>query len=131
MTNSTTDVYDPHEHADQLGLTVAYQHLRVNCGMYIPGRQIILLRRGMRVATERSVLAHEIAHHLADDRRTDGVWSLRQERRADLSASRRLIPADRLRQLAQWSGDPREWAIDLQVTGDILLAYLNGQKDSA
>ncbi|WP_120338089.1 ImmA/IrrE family metallo-endopeptidase [Cryobacterium soli] len=129
--NSTTDVYDPHEHAEQLGLTVAYQSLRANFGMYIPGRKIILLRRGMKVATERSVLAHEIAHYLADDRRTDGVWSIRQERRADLAASRRLIPAERLRQLTMWSSDPREWAIDLQVTGDILLAYINGQKDSA
>lgn len=128
---NSTDVYDPAVHADQLGLTVVYQSLRANCGMYIPGRKLILLRRGMKVATERSVLAHEIAHYLADDRHTDGVWSIRQERRADLEASRRLIPAGRLRQLAMWSSDPREWAIDLQVTGDILLAYINGQKDIA
>lgn len=131
MTNSTTDVYDPHIHADQLGLTIAYQPLRTNFGMYIPGRQLVILRRGMKVATERSVLAHEIAHHLADDRPTNGVWALRQERRADLAASRRLITPERLRLLTLWSNDPREWAIDLQVTGDILLAYLNGQKDSA
>ncbi|TFD47613.1 ImmA/IrrE family metallo-endopeptidase [Cryobacterium sp. Hh7] len=129
--NLTTDRYDPHEHADHLGLTVAYQSLRSNFGLYVPGRKIIILRRGLKTATERSVLAHEVAHFLADDHHTDGLWSIRQERRADLSAARRLISARRLKQVSEWSHDPREWAIDLQVTGDILLAYLNAESRAA
>lgn len=130
LTSSTTS-YDPHAHAHALGLTVEYQNLRTDFGLYVPQSDLILLRPRMRAATERSVLAHEIEHHLSAHRRVTGVWSVRQERHADLGAARRLISPERMREVSQWSQDPREWAIDLQVTGDILLAYLNGMKKPA
>lgn len=78
----------------------------------------------MTVATERSVLAHEILHHLHNDRRTTGVWNVRQERRADEGAALNLIAPDQWRDVTAWSTDPREWAIELRVTAEILLAYM-------
>ncbi len=116
--------YDPFAHAVDLGLRVEYQTLRTSHGLYVPGREMILLRPRMRAATERSVLAHEILHHLHRDRRTDGVYSLRQERRADEGAALNLITEDRWQDVTSWSRDPEEWAIELRVTADILLAWM-------
>lgn len=121
---NSTDEYDPFDHAHRLGLTIEHQQLRTGYGLYIPQSSLILLRPKMKVATERSVLAHEIQHHLQAHRKVTGVWSIRQERSADLGAARELIREDRLRELQAWSQDPREWAIELNVTGDLLLAYL-------
>ncbi len=122
--SSLKDEYDPWEHAERLDLTVAYQNLRTAHGLYVPGRDLVLLRPRMKVATERSVLAHEIEHHLNRDRRASGVWNLRQERRADEGAAQRLITPDRWRDVTAWSSDPGEWAVELRVTIDILLAYM-------
>lgn len=116
--------YDPHEHAEQLGLSIVYQPLRTGYGLYVPGRDIVLLRPRLRVAVERSVLAHELAHHIHAHRRTTGVWSLRQERQADLTAAHNLIDPNRLHDLQLWTSDAGEWCRELQVTGDLMLAYL-------
>ena len=124
MTSSPGDEYDPFAHAARLGLRVEYQSLRTDFGLYVPGRDLILLRPRMRVATERSVLAHEILHHLHQDRQVAGVYSLRQERRADEGAAENLIDLARWKEVTSWSRDPAEWAVELRVTGDILLAYL-------
>lgn len=128
MKSSTTDGYDPHEHAEQLGLHVEYQRLNTAFGLYVAGRDLVLLRPRMKAATERSVLAHEILHHLHSDRRVGGVWDIRQERRADQGAALNLITPEQWRDVTSWSSDPREWAIELRVTGEILLAYMNLQK---
>lgn len=118
------DDYDPYAHAEQMGLTIEYQQLRTDYGLYVPQSNLVLLRPRMTVTVERSVLAHEIQHHIHSHRRTSGVWSLRQERIADLEAARQLITPERLHDAQLWSSDPAEWCIDLRVTGDILLAYL-------
>lgn len=117
-------IYDPHRHADELGLTVVYQPLRTGHGLYVPGRDIIILRPRLKAAVERSVLAHEVAHHLHAHRRTTGVWSIRQERQADLTAARNLIDPARLRHAQRCSPDPAEWCRELDITGDLLLAFL-------
>jgi len=73
----------------------------------------------------RCVLAHEIQHYLAGDRRVPSLpWTVRQERRADRAAARRLIDPNALFDLQQSSDDPGVCAYELGVTGDILLAYL-------
>jgi len=123
-TTGKTTKYDPHEHAETLGLQVEYQRLNTGHGLYVPGRDLVLLRPRMTAATERSVLAHEILHHLHNDRRASGVWSLRQERRADEGAALNLISPEQWRDVTAWSKDPREWAIELRVTAEILLAYM-------
>jgi hypothetical protein len=122
---SSTDGYDPHEHAERLGLQIEYQRLNTAYGLYVSGRSLVLLRPRMKVVTERSVLAHEILHHLHSDRRMNGAWNVRQERRADEGAALNLISPQQWDDVTRWSSDPREWAIELRVTGDILLAYMN------
>jgi hypothetical protein len=80
----------------------------------------------MRATTERCVLAHEIQHHLMDDRRVPSLpYTVRQERRADLGAARNLIDPQALFELQRSHDDPGVWAYELGVTGEILLAYLN------
>jgi Zn-dependent peptidase ImmA (M78 family) len=124
LTHSPRDEYDPFAHAARLGLRVEYQSLRTAFGLYVPGRDLIMLRPRMRTATERSVLAHEILHYLHDDRRVAGIYSLRQERRADEGAASNLITDARWREVTSWSRDPAEWAVELRVTADILMAYI-------
>jgi Zn-dependent peptidase ImmA (M78 family) len=120
----TSNDYDPFQHAEELGLRVEYQSLRTAFGLYVPGQDLILLRARMKSATERSVLAHEIEHYLQQDRRVSGIYSIRQERRANEGAALRLIPTDLWNDVRAWSSDPREWAIELQVTAEILLARM-------
>jgi Zn-dependent peptidase ImmA (M78 family) len=79
----------------------------------------------MSTAVARCVLAHEIQHHLAGDRRVPSLpWTMKQERKADRAAARNLIDPNALFQLQQSTGDPGVWAYELGVTGEILLAYL-------
>ena len=120
-----TVTYDPHAHAEALGLQVAYHPLRTDWGLYVPDHKLVLLRPRMRASTERCVLAHEIQHHLAGDRRRTDIWSARQERLSDERAALHLIDRRRLQEAALLSPDPGQWALELGVTGDILLAYLN------
>lgn len=124
-TRNTSMTYDPFQHADELGLQVEYQRLRSALGLYIHDEHRIILRTGLRARTERSVLAHEIAHHLHNDVPVESFWTPRQERRADRTAAQMLINPKRLHQAQQASPDPGRWAAELDITGDILLAYLN------
>jgi Zn-dependent peptidase ImmA (M78 family) len=118
--------YDPFQHADELGLRVEEQTLRTTHGLYIPGRDLVILKRGVSHTVARCVLAHEIQHYLAGDRRVPSLpWTIRQERRADLAAARRLIDPNALFDLQRSTDDAGVWAYELQVTGDILLAYLS------
>lgn len=87
-------MYDPHEHAHDLGLTVVYDdELPVDrCGEYRFDHGIVVLRSDLGRVRERCVLAHEIVHWeqedvVTGDARIDG----KAERYADLVAARRLI----------------------------------------
>ena len=122
MAQVTTSDYNPFQHAEELGLQVEYQTLRTAFGLYVPGRDLILLRPRMKLATERCILAHEIDHYLHRDRRVNGIYSLRQERRADEGAALRLIPDDRWNDVRRWTHNLVDAAIELQVTLDIALA---------
>lgn len=103
---------------------MVYQTLRIGPGLYIPDRNIIMLRPRMKAASERSVLAHEIGHHLHGHRRIAGTWSIKQERQADLIAARHLISNDALTTAQRNSRNPADWCLELEVSGEILLAYL-------
>lgn len=117
--------YDPHAHADELGLEVRYHPLRTCFGLYVADESLILLRPKMRAAVERSVLAHEIAHHLLGHTSAQpGVWGLKQEHAADRWAATALIDDRRLRDLARATPDRARWAIELGVSGDLLDVYL-------
>lgn len=117
--------YDPHAHADELGLTVQHYPLRTCQGLYVPEERLILVRPRLRAAVERSIVAHEIGHHLLGHNTAQpGVWGIKQERHADLYAARALINPDRLRDLARATPDKGRWAIELGVSGDLLDTYL-------
>ncbi|MDM4761931.1 ImmA/IrrE family metallo-endopeptidase [Galbitalea sp. SE-J8] len=108
-----------------MGLRIEYQRLRTDLGLYVPTADLIILRPRLSRSTERSVLAHEIQHHLLAHRRVSGAWSLRQERHANIRAAQWLVDPIRLRDVQRWSRDPAEWCVELGVTGDIMLAYLS------
>jgi len=90
---TTTGVYDPEAHADELGLAVRAHLLPGRrWGAYLPDRGLILLRPGMRRALRRWALAHEVAHHLAGDGGcADPRARARAERAAEEWAAARLV----------------------------------------
>lgn len=59
-----------------------------HAGVYLHHRRLILIRRGLRPWTYRSVLAHELGHAVYGD---DEHNNLRMERRADQWAAEILI----------------------------------------
>jgi len=120
-----TDLYDPRQHAADLGVPIVEYPLRADLGRYIPDLHTILIRPRMRAALERSVLAHEVVHAERRESQTGvALLDLRMERNADTTASLRLIEEDRLIDLMQWSPDAGRWAIELGVTADILEARI-------
>lgn len=116
--------YDPHRHAEDLGITVHYRRLRTCSGLYVPELRVIFLQPRMHRIHERSVLAHEIVHAEYDDRGRED----HQERRADRVAARRLIAPDDLREVALLSDDPGAWALELDVTDHMLDVWLRDQE---
>ncbi|UAJ79995.1 hypothetical protein IT072_02640 [Leifsonia sp. ZF2019] len=83
------------------------------------------MRPRLSQTVRRCVIAHEVQHYLAGDRRIPTIHgTLKQESRANRAAARRLIDPNALFQLQQETEDPGVWAFELQVTGDILMAYL-------
>lgn len=113
--------YDPHEHAEVLGIELHYGRLRSGNGLWVPDHRAILLQRGMRVIQERSVLAHELGHadlgH-RDDRPKHEVM-------ADRYAANNLIDHERFRELVTWTPDAARLSLELGVTTKLMQVYLN------
>lgn len=110
--------------AEELGLTVV-ERRGLKIGGYHDGSMTIRLNPGMPRRIARSVLAHEIAHHVFGDQHTHfGPARARQERRADEWAALRLITldaygeAERLR-----AGHAPSMAHDLNVTVELVEAF--------
>lgn len=77
--------------ATELGLTVVERH-GVHQSGYAPGSSHVVLRPGMRGRVLRSVLAHEIGHHVLGHRPTGfGPMRKRQEHQANEWAAHQLI----------------------------------------
>lgn len=112
--------YDPFEHAERLSIDVVFGRLRSSNGLWVPERRTIILKRGMRVMLERSVLAHELGHvclgHLESTTRNEFL--------ADRWAARKLISPDHLAAVARIHEDPAQWCIELDVTPHLLETYL-------
>jgi Zn-dependent peptidase ImmA (M78 family) len=117
----TTSRYDPHQHADDLGLTVIYRPLRTDNGLFIPDLDVIFLRPRMHKVLERSVLAHEIAHHVLAHRSTAPKFEVQANRYA---AAKLIDPVrfDDLRR--ERPGQPTLWCAELEVSPQILQAWL-------
>lgn len=78
--------------SDELGLHII-EAGGTHAGGYRPGENVIRLRPGMSRRATRTVLAHEIGHHLLGHRPTHfGPVLARQERSANEWAARELIP---------------------------------------
>lgn len=110
--------------ADDLGLTVVEHHGEHTSGYY-PGERFVRLTPGMPRRVSRSVLAHEIGHHVLGHQPTDiRVVRVRQEQSAQEWAARRLIAprlyieAERLRE-----GHVPSIAFDLNVSDELVLVY--------
>lgn len=122
MTHSPA--YDPYDHAERLGIHVVSGRIRSSNGLWIAEERMIILKRGLRVAHERQVLAHELGHALLGHTTT----TPRHERQADRWAARKLIEPTRLADVASMSPDPGVWAIELGVTEDLMDLYLRDRQ---
>lgn len=124
-------MYDPWEHAEQLGLSVRYTPSLGTMGLYEHGTIWLLPDMAQRV--ERCVLAHELSHAVHGDEPTnDRALYARREQRADREAARWLISEGDLRRCAQTTDDMGAWALELDVTGWILTARLQDiEKENA
>lgn len=123
---STGLSYTPAEILDELGITVVRTWLRDTWGAWSRDRQRIVIASGLGYVQERSVLAHELEHVYAGDTECSNPFArIRQERRADLLASRKLIAISDLAEVAQWAGDPHTAAAELHVTQRLLEVRLD------
>lgn len=113
--------YDPHEHAEQLGVHIVYGLLRTGYGLWVPDRCMIILLPRMRVIQERSVLAHECAHAALAHRDNRP----KHEVLADRYAAEHLIDHARFGELVTWIPDAARLSLELGVTTKLMQVYLN------
>lgn len=110
--------------ARDLGLTVIEQPGK-HLGGYRPDDNTIRLTPNLPQRAARSVLAHEIGHHLLGHRPTPfGPLRARQERAADEWAARHLITLDGYREAEMLrDGHLPSIAHDLGVAYELAVAY--------
>ncbi|MDX3455102.1 ImmA/IrrE family metallo-endopeptidase [Streptomyces sp. ME02-8801-2C] len=122
FTNHAGLHYAPALELEQLGIRVVRTWLRDTWGAWSRERRdVIVVASGLSEVQERCVLAHELEHVLADDADCDGrLASVRQERRADLEAARKLVAISDLAEVAQWANDIHTAAAELRVTERLL-----------
>lgn len=90
--------------------------------------KVILLERGVAAAVRRSSLAHAVAHLDLGHIPAKGWFDRRQEHEADQLAARRLVRIERLAEVARWTRDVSEAAVELDVdqrTLRIRMAHLH------
>ncbi len=107
--------------ATDLGLTVV-ERRGVHRSGYRPGDNTIHLTPGMRGRVLRSVLAHEIAHHVLGHHPTDfGPIRKRQEAEANRWAARHLITPEAYAEAERdRDGHLPSMAFDLNVSDELV-----------
>ncbi|MAM53387.1 ImmA/IrrE family metallo-endopeptidase [Microbacterium sp. UBA3394] len=112
------------DYARELGLHVIEKKGR-HIGGYHAGSSTIRLDPGMPRRVARSVLAHEIAHHIFGDEPTPfGPARATQERRANEWAALRLIDPDAYADAESYlHGHMAAMAVELDVTVEIVEAF--------
>ncbi|MGW7688928.1 ImmA/IrrE family metallo-endopeptidase [Streptomyces asiaticus] len=108
--------YEPTRACREFGIPVERMRLRDTWGAWIPNRRLIILTTGLSPAEERCVLAHQVEHALVADTAGCGIGpyansvrhqfsslTIRQERRADREAARKLIPDSHVAAVARWA----------------------------
>lgn len=114
-------MYDPYQHAEELGLTILHRPIRTAHELWLPEHNTVVLRSGLRVVHERSALAHGIAHALlahVDDRP-------KHEIQADRLAAANLIDLDECREVMKWAPDCHRLARELGVSTRLARVFLN------
>ncbi|MCU1677671.1 MAG: hypothetical protein JWM93_2429 [Frankiales bacterium] len=103
-------------------LVLDRQHIE-ELGRYYAAERAIVVRRGLLLVEERSVLWHELAHWIRGDRRCDS--GTRDEVACDRLAARLAVPVEAL--IAAWrvSQDVHEVADMLKVTPQLLQVRLD------
>lgn len=121
---------DLHAHARHLGVRLR-RHTGGPKGVYHHPTRTISTRRGMSIQQYRSTLAHELGHAYYGDIPRRGIYSVRQETRADSYAARLLITHEAFLDAAAWhNGHLGGIADELEVTHHLLLRWIadNGRK---
>lgn len=110
--------------ADELGIIVV-ERRGLRLGGYHDRSSTIRLNPDMPRRVARSVLAHEIAHHVfADQHSQYGPVNAKQERRADEWAALHLIRPEAFAEAEQHrNGHGPSMAFDLSVTVEIVEAF--------
>lgn len=118
-------IYNPWEHADQLGLRVIEGDPGTgNRGLWA-GNGLIILKPHQTQLKARCTLSHEIVHAQYDPPLIPHHLSPKAEARADRIAAHRLItPDDYARLVKIYPDNPAQLAFELGVTPKILTAYL-------
>lgn len=110
--------------AERMGVTLR-RHTGGPKGWYSDSHRTISTRRGLSIAEYRSTLAHELAHAHHRDVPVDGVYTPRQELRADRWAARLLLTEAAVRDALVWHNHHRgPAAYDLEVTEHLLDVWL-------
>jgi len=110
--------------ASELGLTIIEKRGR-HLGGYHAGSKTVRLDPSMPRRVARSVLAHEIAHHVfADEPSPYGPVTAKQERRANEWAALQLITPEAFAEAEKTRNrHTPSMAFDLDVTPEIVDAY--------
>lgn len=110
--------------AADLGLEVVERRGRHRSG-YLPGDNTIHLTPGMRGRVLRSVLAHEIGHHVLGHRPTEfGPIRKRQEVETNRWAAHQLITPEAYAEAErQRDGHVPSMAFDLNVSDELVVVY--------
>lgn len=98
-------------------------------GRFYPDSRCIVVRAGLTLVEERSVLWHELVHVETGDLTCDDPWlSGKQEAGCVREAARRAIPIESLALAKCWSDDVHELADELKVIPSMVttrLSYLH------
>lgn len=114
-------MYDPYDHAAQLGLTVLHRPIRAAHEMWLPEHNTIVIRSGLRAVHDRSALAHGVAHAEYGHERSGP----KEETQADRRAAERLIDLGQCVELMKWAPDCHVLARELGVTTRLTRVFLN------
>lgn len=110
--------------ATSMGLTVIEERVAHTSG-YFPGDATIAITPGLPRRYARSILAHELGHHILGHRPTRfGPVHHRQERHANEWAAHHLISPHRYREVERLrDGHEPSMAHDLDVAPELLTVY--------
>ncbi|MCA0380416.1 MAG: hypothetical protein LCH36_13465 [Actinobacteria bacterium] len=120
-------VYDPLEHAMQLGLTLRVGELSSDDHLaeFNLFDWSITRKRGLSMIDDRCAIAHDIVHAEHRDMPIpDGPRRWKREARCNRVAAERLVDHEQLLELARTIEDPGVWCDELAITPTLLVAYI-------